>query len=249
MQTLYPGAQSKDVSTLVQALIERGFAVSTDAAWAGAYVHPLVVAVEDFQAQHGLAVDGVVGRETWTALTSAADSSATVPPLDTTGLAPLITRTLQLADAFCRKPVIEDPPHSNRGPDVDRFLLGHDRDGSWLLNYSGPGLGAPWCARFAKWCFDEAVDQLRCPSPIAGWGDLASSEKWLARAHAAGRTSSTPAVGDVGCILTAGHGHVVLVASVGADHVVQTREGNSGDRCAARQRHFEEFAGFVRLVS
>jgi putative peptidoglycan binding protein/CHAP domain-containing protein len=248
MQTLYPAAQSKDVAALVQMLIERGFSVPPGTQYVGVYSPALVQAVEDFQSQHGLVVDGIVGPKTWAALASARDTGAAVPPLDITGLAPLIARTLQIADAFCRQPVVEDPAHSNRCPEVDRFLLGVNRDGDWLLNYGGAGRGASWCARFVKFCVDQAAQKIGLASPIAGWGDLASSEKWLARGHVARRVSSTPAPGSVGCILTAGHGHVVLVAAVTPDHLIDTREGNSGDRCAARRRRPEEFAGFVRFT-
>jgi hypothetical protein len=247
MQTLYPGAQSSDVDVLVQALIERGIPVPAEAQQCGSYGQALVAAVEDFQAQHGRTSDGIVGPNTWAALTNA-DASDDVPPLDVSGLPPLVAQTLQIADALCRKPVVEVPPRSHRGPDVDRFLLGHDGDGDWLLNYFGPGHGAPWCARFAKWCVDEAALQLGLQSPVAGWGDLASSEKWLAAGHARGRVSLTPAAGAAGCILTSGHGHVVLVAKVNADGTLETREGNSGNRCASRTRRPQEFAGFVRFA-
>lgn len=248
MQTLKPGTRSRDVGTLLQELVERGIHVPAEPRAGDLYSPALVEAVRRFQAESGLFVDGVVGPRTWAALLSAAPNRQTLSAIRTEGLPLLVARTLQIADAYCRKPVVEVPPRSNRGPDVDRFLLGWRKDGAYLLDYDGPGKGAPWCARWAKFCVDEAAAELGLPSPLSGWGDLASSAKWLTRGRAAGRLTTTAAAGLVGCILASDRSHVVFVAAVGGDGLIETREGNSGDRCAARKRRPEEFAGFVRFA-
>jgi hypothetical protein len=128
---------------------------------------------------------------------------------------------------------------------VDDYLRGVDNDADYLLTTPGP----PWCARFAKWCVDSAAKKLRVSSPVKGWGDLASSQKWLARGRAAGRFSTIPAAASVGCILTDGGGHVVVVARVLDLGRLMTLEGNSGNRVSLRStRTTSEFVGFIHVA-
>lgn len=67
-------------------------------------------------------------------------------------------RALDLARAELRRSVREEPPGSNTGPDVRRYLAGCVRHGRRL----GLTAGA-WCAALASWCVwqawcDEAID-------------------------------------------------------------------------------------------
>jgi len=115
----------------------------------------------------------------------------------------------------------EQPPGSNRGPRVEVYQRGND--GADYL------VGARWCGRFAKWAFEKSAQQLDVPSPLVGWGDLASAEKWKNRALAAKCLVSSAAIGRVALHLDGtGHGHVALVLAT-ADDGIHTIGGNEGD--------------------
>ena len=66
-QTLSPGATGSQVKTLQHALTSLGFPVTAD----GDYGQATQAAVSQFQAAKGLAVDGIVGAQTLTALQQA----------------------------------------------------------------------------------------------------------------------------------------------------------------------------------
>lgn len=66
---------------------------------------------------------------------------------------PLAARVLEIAAG--QLGVREDPPGSNRGPEVDVYLRAVG------LN---PSAGHyPWCAAFVGWCIEEAANELHLP--------------------------------------------------------------------------------------
>ena len=88
-------------------------------------------AVGKFQARHGLPVSGSVDEATWVALF---EQQPAAPPL----------LSAVVREARSQVGVMEQPLGSNRGPQVDQYLL---RVG---LN---PTAGSyPWCAAFVDWC-------------------------------------------------------------------------------------------------
>ena len=94
--TLRSGARGDSVSTLQRALNDRGASLRVD----GVYGPATLQAVRDFQASSGLAVDGVAGRRTWSALGTApaareAPSSSTGTPVLRSGARGDDVRTLQ----------------------------------------------------------------------------------------------------------------------------------------------------------
>jgi hypothetical protein len=250
---LHVGDQGDEVAKLHQALAERGLP-APKLEVTGSYFGPGTLgAVKDFQAKHCLKVDGVVGEKTWAALQSLVDQGPTTSPLlQLDHLSPFVAKLLSIADREYRKPVLEQPPGSNRGLYVDMYLVGHRGDGIYLRDFNlqpnGTYFGAPWCSRFALWCVEEAAMQLGVETPTAGWGDLASANKWRGKALTAGCFSQVPVPGAVGCILTSeGRGHVVLVGDADPEGALTCIEGNSGGLVNIRTRKVEEFAGFVHL--
>jgi hypothetical protein len=248
MQVIRPGASGGDVPVLFQALAERGLIVDAREIVSGTYGPTSQAAVQDFQAKHGLRIDDIVGPSTWAALQSAIDTSVDIsaPIFSTAGLSPYVTKLLDVAHAEYRRPVLEQPPGSNHGDRVDLYLRGHD-NADWLVDERPTG--PPWCGRFARWCVIEAARSIGASSPVENWGDLASALKWVARGKNAGRFWQMPTVGSIGCILTDGHGHLVIVAAKGPSNSLITLEGNSGNRVALRSsRTVGEFVGFVNVA-
>lgn len=255
------GARGSDVALLHQQLAEQG-ALTPDVFGDVArqdFGEATRDAVATFQALHGLAADGVVGPKTWAALAGTQDDGR--PPdvdpllLEQAGQAGTFGRLALLAAATeLRAGVREIPPGTNRGPRVDVYLVGVAEDAPYLLQFrqdkrapQGWG-GAPWCGRFARWCVDAGAKTLGQPSPLRGWGDLASARKWADAARVRRSLDHSAKPGRVGIILTGrGTGHLVLVAKVLGDRIV-TLEGNSNNRVASRDRVAAECnGGFVEV--
>jgi hypothetical protein len=185
-------------------------------------------AVRLFQARfpdaagHPLEVDGVVGPITWAALFGPPRRVAR-PPAD-----PLVRGALAAAAAAVG--VMENPPGSNRGPEVDRYLRGVGID---------PTTGSyAWCAAFVYACFDEAARKLGRKNPLIRTAGVL--DHWQ-RAGAVGVTRITAArahvdpgqvragqifIIDVGA--PGGAGHTGLVEQVEAGRLT-TIEGNTND--------------------
>jgi hypothetical protein len=195
------------------------------------------------------------------------EHTGAAPAIDTTGLDSLVARALFVADALVAQGVREAKGR-NRGPVVDDILIGVHRDRPSLLclaRYGGDPcrfcdnkpaplpecLGAPWCARFARYCFERAATEIGFPPPFAEWpSDLASHVKWYETARRLGRLVDQPRPGDVGTIFGEGsHGHVVLYATPDPDAAFfWSREGNSGDMAAARRRPLASVTHWVRVA-
>jgi len=184
-------------------------------------------AVQLFQARsldfenHPLKVDGSVGPMTWAAL-----FKSSVLPSVVTPVAPLMQQVMVIAGGEVG--VMEQPPGSNRGPQVDQYLTSvglNPADGSFA-----------WCAAFVYWCFREASVQLGVPNPAvktAGALDVwhLSGPKGfrpITPAEAADRPGAI-GPGMVFVLSTGGgHGHVGFIESV-QGVVLTTIEGNTND--------------------
>lgn len=114
-------------------------------------------AVQLFQARfpdidgEPLKVDGMVGAITWGALFGR-DAVPTVGKPS----GPLLKAVLEVASS--QVGVMEEPPGSNRGPEVDAYLK------SVGLNPAGGGVA--WCAAFVYFCFQTAAKRLGRPNPV-----------------------------------------------------------------------------------
>jgi len=181
-------------------------------------------AVQLFQARavdqfgHPLAIDGRVGPMTWAAL-----FSIPLTPNDQAG-APVQQEALRIAAT--QVGVMENPPGSNRGPEVDQYLL------SVGLN---PAAGHfPWCAAFVYFCFQQAADKLQMANPAikdAGvldcWNRAGQTGKHRVAASAALQTPSLVQPGMVFVLKTGSvTGHMGFIEKIEGERLT-TIEGNS----------------------
>ena len=173
------------------------------------------------------------------------------PPSIPDGLSPLYQRTLELA--LAEVGAHEEPPHSNRGPRVDQYLIGVDGRGGWLITDLSDS-DRKWCARFAVWGTDRAVADLSLlettVDPFQGGsrgGGLASGAKLVRTARALELIRSGPAPGRIGVIVHANGGsHVVrcvLVEPGGATMI--TIEGNHRDQVECVRRAVGEVSFWI----
>jgi len=174
-----------------------------------------------------LEIDGVVGALTWAALFGAQSVS-----IKNEAASPLLGRVLEFASM--QVGVMEQPPGSNRGPEVDKYLRSvglRPDDGSFA-----------WCVAFIYFCFNEAASQLDRENPMVRTASVL--DHWN-RAGARGipRVTTEMATeqpvlvrpGQIFVIDTGGgHGHSGLVEQVVGGKLV-TIEGNSNDGGSRRR--------------
>ncbi|MBT0666022.1 CHAP domain-containing protein [Geobacter pelophilus] len=94
--------------------------------------------------------DGKIGSITWAVLFGAA-----AVPVSEAPASGLLAELLKIAAAEEAKQVREVPKDSNRGPEVDQYLL-----------RAGVTPGLSWCCAFVYWCFDEAANVLGQDNPM-----------------------------------------------------------------------------------
>jgi hypothetical protein len=99
-----------------------------------------------------LKIDGVVGPLTWVALFG----SHTVPPISDVSISPLVRNSLAVAAS--QVGVMEEPPGSNRGTQVDEYLRAVGID---------PTTGSyAWCAAFVYWSFKKGAARIGTVNPL-----------------------------------------------------------------------------------
>lgn len=175
---------------------------------------PLKSLVKLFQAQNhdpsGLPLnsDGEVGPITWASLFGA----ALIQPVARSAA------EAALAKAITQIGVMEKPPGSNRGPEVEAYLKS-----------TGLGGGNFWCMAFVHWCFREANGATNPFPKTAGcldaWNRVGPSRqlsKLAARANPALVKPGMVFILDFG----GGHGHTGFVRS-NQGGALRTVEGNS----------------------
>ncbi|HKP96804.1 MAG TPA: CHAP domain-containing protein [Fibrobacteria bacterium] len=115
-------------------------------------------AVKLFQSTHRdqngnpLAIDGKVGAITWAIL-----FGIEYVPVSNGAGSKLLSKALR--EAASQDGVMERPPGSNSGPEVDAYLAS-----------VGLGPGQYWCASFVYWCFQRASRKLGVPNPLIKTG-------------------------------------------------------------------------------
>jgi len=166
-------------------------------------------------------VDGMVGAVTWGSLFGRPAVAALVH-----AGSPLLRTALEIAASQVGK--MEVPPGSNRGPDVDRYLVAVGLDPS-KDSYA-------WCAAFLYWCFREAAKKTGVKNPIARtpgvldhWtkaGEAGAARITAAKAH---MHEDLVRPGHIFVMDTGGGtGHSGLIEEVSAGKLV-TIEGNTND--------------------
>ena len=94
--------------------------------------------------------DGEIGSLTWEALFGIESV-----PASNTPDSDLLAKVLSIAAGEEAKQVREQPRNSNRGPEVDQYLV-----------RAGVSPGLSWCCAFVYWCFDEAARASGVPNPM-----------------------------------------------------------------------------------
>ena len=182
-----------------------------------------VNAIKTFQCRHcdlyghPLVIDGKIGVLTWTGLFGGGISNLS-------SLSPLQMNVLEIASKEIG--VVEDPPGSNSGPVVNKYL-------------SSVGLepGYAWCAAFVYWCFGEAAVKLNRANPVTKTaGCLDHWRKTGGYKIISKGAVDNPALIEPGSIFImsrgGGLGHTGIVNSVN-DGYINTIEGNTNSGLSA----------------
>jgi hypothetical protein len=218
-----PKAAAEDIRTLQAGLVARGCGpVGKDAVFDAATVQAVMRFQIRFSDRAGqpLTVDGIVGPLTWEALFGSGTAPST-----SVGTPSLATDALEFA--LAEVGVLEEPPHSNRGPRVDEYAR------TVGLN---PAAGLPWCVAFVYWCFEQAADRAGKKNPLpktAGVLDhWRKASKLAGVAIVKGGTAvQNPRLVEPGFLFAMdfgkGVGHIGFVAEILGAHLV-TVEGNTG---------------------
>lgn len=131
-------------------------------------------------------------------------------------MTPLVEAVLSIARS--QLGVREHPPGSNRGPEVDGYLMSVGLD---------PTQGSyPWCSAFVSWVIHEAGEHMTTPPKFKG---SASVERLYLKNLEHMRLAG-PEPGSVFIHFvkgTSGPGHTGFVVSVNDDGSLATIEGNS----------------------
>ena len=187
-----------------------------------------VSAVKLFQTRNSdangqpLEADGKIGAVTWATLFGS--NEVPVATVSATGLL-----SNALAVAVSQKGVIEQPPLSNRGPQVDVYLR------SVGLNPEGQHYS--WCMAFVYWCFNEAAKSLSVKNPLVKTGGCLNH--WngarCPKIKMADAVNS-PSLVKPGFIFIIDHGHgnghTGIVESVNGG-LITTIEGNTNNNGSA----------------
>ena len=176
-------------------------------------------AVKRFQSthrdQHGLplTIDGKVGAITWAILFG----TDNVPGTDANA-SPLLTEAISVA--LSQVGNMEDPPGSNKGPEVDAYLASVNLDP-----------GQFWCAAFIYWCFQKAAGNLSIANPLVKTGNcMAHWNQTRGRKILTAAAQENPGLLLPGQIFIISHGgtsgHTGLIERVEGGFI-DTIEGNS----------------------
>lgn len=190
-----------------------------------------------------LAVDGVVGGDTWWALEhpSGPPQISAIPGKIPAGLTQRRTKQLEIALAEHAKGVREEPDGSNWGPEIEKF---------------GGIKGAPWCCYFWSWCNRQCFDGYSLGAKIGHCKTAWEKAGSLGMVHKKGEYLPIP--GDAFVMLyrnekgdLTGTGHIGFVLRVEVEGskavAINTVEGNAGNRVKVGRRELagKDIVGFI----
>lgn len=208
-------ADTEIVKAVQQRLIALGIA-NFEAT--GTFGPKTTAAVKQFQALHRdrfgnpLVTDGKIGSITWDILFD------NVAPVQSDAPSGLLAKAIEIAQSQIG--VMETPPGSNRGKEVDAYLAS-----------TNTPVGNFWCAAFIFWCFKKAAEELGIVNPVfktagclAHWNNTKGQKITKAQAI------NNPMLIKPGSIFIKDHGsglgHTGIVTGV-SDGFIETIEGNS----------------------
>ncbi len=226
-----------------QRMHDRGWNIDVD----GLYGSQSERICRQFQQEKGLAVDGIIGPQTWHEsfrtdnVTSSSSPNPLKPPVLSGSPGTSVQKLLEVASSYVG---IHEQGGNNRGPMVEEFQRAVD----------GTSEGEAWCMSFAQYCIKAAEVSANTDSKVAQsehcltvWNNSPSELK-----------SSHPEPGSL-VIWRYGSstsGHVGIVEKVNSDGTFTTIEGNTssgsgidreGDGVYRKQRDLDG-AGNMRLV-
>jgi hypothetical protein len=159
-----------------------------------------------------LVIDGVIGPVSWAILFKETPVAVVTAP------SALLQKAIDTARGEIGK--MEDPPGSNKGPEVEKYLRS-----------IGLGGGYAWCAAFVYWCFREAAVSLGAVTPLMKSGGCMNHWRGTkGRRITCAEATADPSLVKPGFIFIINHGggkgHTGIVAKVEGPFI-GTVEGNS----------------------
>ena len=211
------GEQDKEIVKAIQTrLMKLGFGSFEGT---GNFGPKTKAVLKQFQAMHRddmgnpLEIDGKVGAITWNVLFGTASTTSTSKAPN-----PMLDKALEVA--ISQIGVMEQPPGSNKGPEINAYLKSVD---------CPPGLY--WCAAFVYWCFKDAAEKLNRSTPAyKPGGCLMHWNRTKGKRIKSSETANDPSLVKPGQIFIidhgAGMGHTGIVEKVEGGFI-NTIEGNS----------------------
>lgn len=182
-------------------------------------------AVKLFQATHRdqngnpLEADGKIGSLTWYAL-----FPEELIPVADTATKQLLAEALLVAAS--QVGFMENPPGSNKGPEVDEYLAS-----------TGLPPGNFWCAAFIFWCFKKAAEKLGRNNPLVVTAHVMTHwNKTTGKKILFHDAVNNPALVKPGSIFimntggSSGHTGIVEKVEGGFIHTIEGNSNNAGSR-------------------
>ncbi len=174
-------------------------------------------------------------------------------PMNMSPMPPSLRGEVALAIAIGEVGVRENPSGSNRGPCAPGATRG------CVDAYTG-GRAHPWCAHFVSWAFEQTgYSPFGHRAAVSGLRDWGRAQGWYFERSTVQEGIFTPLAGDIFTKpryegvgpqrrLVGGHtGFVVRYDP--ASQMLETVEGNTGDRVQMRTRSLNDLDGFIRVGS